>query len=215
MSFETSKIIHSDPTYEKPAHILEPISFYTVIFVFQIKKSPCWFSDNHPTRTFGWVSFLSRLSGSPLPTWFARWRINLLRRRPRRCRFDPWVRKMPWRRKWQPTTVFLPREIPWTEEPGRLQSMGSQRVRHNWVTKHTCLYKYIWRGKGENSFFFKLLIVVNYWIWKFNSCVFMLLLQAPLGDSRKKWKRSANPQRSVCLILTSFLWLPKCKAVLF
>ena len=22
-------------------------------------------------------------------------------------------------------------EIPWTEEPGRLQSMGSQRVRHN------------------------------------------------------------------------------------
>ena len=25
--------------------------------------------------------------------------------------------------------------IPWTEEPGRLQSMGSQRVRHNWGTK--------------------------------------------------------------------------------
>ena len=26
--------------------------------------------------------------------------------------------------------------IPWTEEPGRLQSMGSQRVRHSWTTKH-------------------------------------------------------------------------------
>ena len=26
-------------------------------------------------------------------------------------------------------------EIPWTEEPGRLQSMGSQRVRNNLVTK--------------------------------------------------------------------------------
>ena len=25
-------------------------------------------------------------------------------------------------------------EIPWTEEPGRLQSMGSQRVRHGWAT---------------------------------------------------------------------------------
>ena len=24
--------------------------------------------------------------------------------------------------------------IPWTEDPGRLQSMGSQRVRHDWVT---------------------------------------------------------------------------------
>ena len=27
-------------------------------------------------------------------------------------------------------------EIPWTEEPGGLQSMGSQRVGHNLVTKH-------------------------------------------------------------------------------
>ena len=25
-----------------------------------------------------------------------------------RCRFDLWVRKIPWRRKWQPTPVFLP-----------------------------------------------------------------------------------------------------------
>ena len=26
-------------------------------------------------------------------------------------RFDPWVRKIPWRRKWQPTPVFLPGEF--------------------------------------------------------------------------------------------------------
>ena len=26
----------------------------------------------------------------------------------RRRRFDPWVGKIPWRRKWQPTPVFLP-----------------------------------------------------------------------------------------------------------
>ena len=24
--------------------------------------------------------------------------------------FDPWIRKIPWRRKWQPTPVFLPGE---------------------------------------------------------------------------------------------------------
>ena len=30
-----------------------------------------------------------------------------------------------------PTPVFLPGESPWTEEPGGLQFMGSQRVRHN------------------------------------------------------------------------------------
>ena len=47
-------------------------------------------------------------------------------RRCWRCGFYPWVRKIPWRTKWQPTRVFLPGESPWTEEPGRLQSMGSQ-----------------------------------------------------------------------------------------
>ena len=25
--------------------------------------------------------------------------------------FDPWVGKMPWRRKWQPTPVFLPEKL--------------------------------------------------------------------------------------------------------
>ena len=36
-----------------------------------------------------------------------------------------------WRRKWQPTPVFLPGEFDGTEEPGGLQSMGSQRVGHD------------------------------------------------------------------------------------
>ena len=45
----------------------------------------------------------------------------------RRGGFDPWVRKVPWSQKWQPTLVFfLAWEIPWTEEPGRLQSKRSQ-----------------------------------------------------------------------------------------
>ena len=42
-----------------------------------------------------------------------------------------WVEKIPWRRAWQPTLVFLPGESPWIEEPGRLQSMGSPRVSHD------------------------------------------------------------------------------------
>ena len=31
-------------------------------------------------------------------------------RRQKRHGFDPWVGKIPWRRTWQPTPVFLPRE---------------------------------------------------------------------------------------------------------
>ena len=33
-------------------------------------------------------------------------------------------------------------EIPWTEEPGGLESMGSQRVRHNLATKHSHSLKF-------------------------------------------------------------------------
>ena len=41
------------------------------------------------------------------------------------------VGKIPWGREWQPTPVFLPRESPWTEESGGLQSIGWQRVRYD------------------------------------------------------------------------------------
>ena len=44
----------------------------------------------------------------------------------RRPRLDPWVRKIPWRRKWKTTPVSFPRNIQWKEKPGGLRSMGSQ-----------------------------------------------------------------------------------------
>ena len=44
-------------------------------------------------------------------------------KRHKRCWFHPWVRKIPWRRKWQPTPVFLPGKILWTEEPGGLHTV--------------------------------------------------------------------------------------------
>ena len=53
----------------------------------------------------------------------------------RRGRFDLWVRKIPWRRKWQPTPVFLPGKSPCPEDPGGLQSMMS-RVGHDRATEH-------------------------------------------------------------------------------
>ena len=42
-----------------------------------------------------------------LPWWLRWWSICLQSRRPG---FDPWVGNIPWRRKWQPTPVLLPRK---------------------------------------------------------------------------------------------------------
>ena len=63
-----------------------------------------------------------------------------------------------WRRKWQPS--ILAWRIPWTEKSGGLQSMGSQRVGHDWVTNtHSvcvCLYAIYF----SLSFFFPLFIYI-------------------------------------------------------
>ena len=53
---------------------------------------------------------------------------------------ETWVQslgqgKIPWRWKWLPTPAFLPGEIPRTEEPGELQFIGWQRVRHDLTAK--------------------------------------------------------------------------------
>ena len=40
-------------------------------------------------------------------------------------------------------------KIPWTEKPGRLQSMGSRRVRHHWATSLSLFTFMHWRRKWQ------------------------------------------------------------------
>jgi len=53
----------------------------------------------------------------------------------RRPGFDSWVRKIPWRRKWQPTPVFLPGESHGQRSLIGYTVHGIARVRHNLATK--------------------------------------------------------------------------------
>ena len=56
-----------------------------------------------------------------------------------RCWFNPWVGKIPWRRKWQPTPVFLP-----GKSRGQRSLVGYSawdcRVRHDWAQAGTHAY---------------------------------------------------------------------------
>ena len=74
-------------------------------------------------------------------------KIHLQRVRPG---FDPCGGKIPWRRAWQPTPVLLSRGSPWPEEPGGLQSMGSERVRHDWSAKHSTCKSFIFLYRNFN-----------------------------------------------------------------
>ena len=44
-----------------------------------------------------------------MPFWVKN--LPAMQKMPKRSRFDPWFGKFPWRRRWQPTPVFLPGEF--------------------------------------------------------------------------------------------------------
>ena len=51
--------------------------------------------------------------------------------------------------------------IPWTEEPGRLESMGLQTVRHDWATKHSTAHGKLWTPLYEKYVQRKLIILAR------------------------------------------------------
>ena len=58
-------------------------------------------------------------------------------RRCKRCRFNPWVGKIPWRKAWQHTPEFLPgeshgqRSRVGSTESNMTEAMGLHRVEHD------------------------------------------------------------------------------------
>ena len=54
-----------------------------------------------------------------------------------------------WEKEMAPHSSTLAWKIPWMEEPGRLQSMGSLRVRHNLATSLSLFTFMHWRRKWE------------------------------------------------------------------
>ena len=77
----------------------------------------------------------------------------------RRCSFDPWVGKMPWRREWQPTLVCMPGESHGQrslvgDNPWDGKEWTTTKSLNNW----SCLVKEFWaemtfplRGWGPES----------------------------------------------------------------
>ena len=84
-------------------------------------------------------------------------------------------------------------KVPWTEEPGRVKSMGSQRVRHDWATSLSFPLAYAAESllkmlpKVPNSLLIQTLLWALLWAW--------------LGDDQGGQVQSSSPLRSGCLLL--------------
>ena len=69
----------------------------------------------------------------------------------KRCEFDPWMRKIPWRRAWQPTPVFLSGESHGQRSLASYNPWG-RRVRHGWsnlANKHSIFTFLIRNDRSE------------------------------------------------------------------
>ena len=116
------------------------------------------------------------------------------RRRCKRHGFDPWVGKIPWRKKWQPAPVFLPRKSHGQKSlAGYIQSMGLQSSN----TEHVSLSQSIWCSSlcyiiGYGFFFFLNIVLVT---------VFEFFHLEPNTRSCVIWKAGVTYSS-----LASFIW---------
>ena len=80
----------------------------------------------------------------------------------RSCTFDSWVRKIPWRRKWQPTPVLLPGKMPWTRGAWRATAWGCNRVRHDVIAKRATLFVFSCCNCWVSLNVFEVLVFTNH-----------------------------------------------------
>ena len=104
----------------------------TVCYVFKVQNEIHWEHcaySQPPSPPWKHAFFFIVPSRYWLPRWCNDKEPVCQWRRCERHKFDPWVGKIPWRRVWQPTLVFLLGE---SHGHRRLWSVGSQRVEHDW-----------------------------------------------------------------------------------
>ena len=76
-------------------------------YSYEFTHPPKWWWNPNAQYPLMWL-YLEIESLYMITRWHSDTNSACHCRRLRRCRFDPWARKIPWRREWQPTPVSFP-----------------------------------------------------------------------------------------------------------
>ena len=118
-------------------------------------------------------------------------------KRHKRPRFEPWVRKTPWRRAWQPTPVFLPGESHWQRSLwATVQGITKGQTHLKQLSTHAQELPMLWRT--ENLYTLDVLVLParlpytsdqnpnEFWVWTKG------MPQLKASTCRNKDERSCN-----------------------
>ena len=83
--------------------------------------------------------------------------------------FNPWVGKIPWRRKWQPTPALLPMHAKWVFH---LQTSRWPSFRVNVIVSQTFPFQGVWRQKKTVP-----MCPFTYEIWAFLNCLSLFVFR--------------------------------------
>ena len=112
--------------------------------LWQIRSEPKNFSRGEiieiNTRIVIWLRYIYTTEELGLPQWRSGKKFTC---QYRRCRFDPWVEKIPWKRAWQPTSVFLPGECHGQRSLAGYSPWGCKESDTTEATEHACIYTHI------------------------------------------------------------------------
>ena len=110
----------------------KPIPMDTRIYIYKDGHNSLRGNTTQTSSSAEWINKAVYLyyGASKMAQWE---RIHLPMQETQEIRLPSPVQEDPLEEETATCFSILSWKLPWTEEPGRLQSMGSQRVRHNWA----------------------------------------------------------------------------------
>ena len=113
--------------------------------------------------------------------------------------WETWVQLLGWEDLLEKGTAthssILTCRIPWTEEPGGLQSMKSQRVWHDWATKH----KHTQAQHLNQPVFIEYILLCNLVIFDFKEL--LLIVYSETENIHEKFTvRKSNEKCYICIM---------------